>query len=69
MDGDVGVRVPWGVGRNDPSEPPGRDREGTAESSGERIREPRDTNRIGGTAEQGERATHREALTTKAQAV
>jgi len=56
MNGDLDVQVLRGVGGNDPSEPPGRDREGTAESSGERIREPRDTNSIGGAAEQGERA-------------
>jgi len=69
MGDDLGVRVPRGVGRNDPSEPQGGDREGTAESGGERARESRDTNRIGGTAEQGERAANREALTTKARAV
>jgi hypothetical protein len=69
MNDDLEVKVLRGVGRSDPSEPPGRDREETAESSGERIREPRNTNRIGGTAEQGERAAHREALTTKAQGV
>jgi hypothetical protein len=33
------------------------------------MRESRDTNRIEGTAEQGERAKSREALATKAQAV
>jgi len=69
MNDDLEVKVLRGAGRSDPSEPPGRDREGTAESSGERIREPRNTNRIGGTAEQGERAVHREALTTNAQVV
>ena len=69
MGDDLEVKVLREVGRNDPSEPPGADREGSAEGSGERIRGPRDTNRIGGNAEQGERAMRREALTTKAQAV
>jgi hypothetical protein len=69
MNGDLEVRVLRGVGRSDPSEPPGRDREGTVESSGERICESRNTNRIAGTTEQGERAAHREALTTNASAV
>jgi len=44
MNGDLEVQVLWEVRRSDPSEPPGR--EGTAESSEERICEPRDTNRI-----------------------
>jgi hypothetical protein len=69
MDDDLEVEVLRGVGRSDPSEPPGADREGSAEGSGERIRGPRDTNRIRGTAEQGERANDREALTTNVQAV
>jgi len=34
----------------------------------ERNREPMDKNQIGGVAEQGERAVHREALVIKAQA-
>jgi hypothetical protein len=34
----------------------------------ERNREPMDKNRIGGAAEQGERATYREAFVVKAQA-
>ena len=33
---DLEVKVLWEVGRNDPSEPQGADREGSAESSGER---------------------------------
>ena len=33
---DSEVKVLWEVGRNDPSEPQGADREGSAESSGER---------------------------------
>ena len=33
---DLEVEVLWEVGRNDPSEPQGADREGSAESSGER---------------------------------
>jgi hypothetical protein len=69
MAGDLGVKVPRRVGRSDPSEPQGRERERTAERSGERIRESTNRNRIVGTAEQGERACDREALTTKAQAV
>jgi len=36
MNIDLEVEVLWGVGRNDPSEPQGTDREGSAESSGER---------------------------------
>ena len=69
MNGDLGVEVPRGVGRSDPSEPQGGDREGTAERSGERICEPTNRNRIRGIVEQGERARNRKALTTKAQAV
>jgi len=33
---DLEVEVLWEVGRNDPSEPQGADREGSAERSGER---------------------------------
>jgi len=69
MGDDWEVRVLREAGRSDPSEPPGADREGSAAGSGERIRGPRDTNRIRGSAEQGERASNREALTTKAQAL
>ena len=69
MDDGLEVKVLWGVGRDDPSRPQGADREGSAEGSGERIRGPRDTNRIAGSAEQGERARDREALATKAQAL
>jgi len=36
MNIDLEVEVLWGVGRNNPSEPQGDDREGIAESSGER---------------------------------
>jgi hypothetical protein len=36
MNIDLEVEVLWGVGRNDPSEPQGADREWSAESSGER---------------------------------
>ena len=35
MNIDLEVKVLWEVGRNDPSEPQGDDREGIAESSGE----------------------------------
>jgi hypothetical protein len=35
MNIDLEVEVLWEVGRNDPSEPQGDDREGIAESSGE----------------------------------
>ena len=35
MNIDLEVEVLWGVGRNDPSEPQGTDREGSAERSGE----------------------------------
>lgn len=35
MNIDLEVQVLWEVGRNDPSEPQGADREGSAESSGE----------------------------------
>lgn len=69
MNDVLGVRVPRGVGRSDPSDPQGGDREETAERSGYRICESTNRNRIGGTVEQGERAESREALTTKAQAV
>ena len=69
MNTDLEVQVLRELGRKDSSEPPGADREGSAEGSGERIRGPRDTNRIAGSAEQGERARDREALTTKAQAL
>jgi hypothetical protein len=34
MNTDLEVKVLWGVGRNDPSEPQGEDREGFAERSG-----------------------------------
>jgi hypothetical protein len=40
-------------------------REGGAEGSGERNRQPTNRNRIGGDADQGERASDREALATK----
>ena len=36
MNIDLEVKVLWEVGRNDPSEPQGADREGSDESSGER---------------------------------
>ncbi|MDP9348570.1 MAG: hypothetical protein M3P24_05440, partial [Gemmatimonadota bacterium] len=68
MGDDVEVKVLRGVGRSDSSEPQGADREGSAERSGERTREPTNRNRIGGVAGQGERANDREALATKAQA-
>ena len=66
MTDDAGVKVPWGVDRDDPSEPQGElvpVREVGAERSGERIHESTNRNRIEGTAEQGERANDREALT------
>jgi hypothetical protein len=66
---DLEVRVLRRVGRSDPSEPQGVEGDRHAERSGERIRGLRDTNRVGGIGEQGERASDREALTTKAQAV
>jgi len=68
MNDGLGVEVPRGVGRSDPREPPGADREGSAESSGYRTCASRDTNRIRGGAEQGERASNRKALAIKAQA-
>ena len=69
MNDGLEVEVLRGVGRSDPSEPQGVNRERRAERSGERIRELTNRNRIGGIAEQGERANDREALTTNAQAV
>ncbi len=48
-----------------PSEPQGECPRGSAERSGERNREPTNRNRIGGGADQGERASDREALATK----
>ena len=64
MNDGLEVAVLRGVGRSDPSEPQGAHRERRAERSGERIRELTNRNRIGGIAEQGERANDREALTT-----
>ena len=62
---DLEVEVLSEVDRNDRSEPQGADREGSAERSGERSREPTNRNRIRGAADQGERANDREALATK----
>jgi hypothetical protein len=48
MNIDLEVEVLWEVGRNDASEPQGADREGSAESSGERDLRVTNRNRIGG---------------------
>jgi hypothetical protein len=65
---DLEVQVLWGVGRNDPSNPQGElvpIREGGAERSGSKTCGATNRNRIGGRADQGERARNREALATK----
>jgi hypothetical protein len=63
---DLEVKVLPEIGHNDRSEPQGRNREGPSGGSGERSRGPTYRNRIGGVAEQGERAGTREALVTEA---
>jgi len=55
------------VGHNDRSEPQGRKGDRPSGGSGERSRGPTNRNRIRGGVGQGERATDREALVTKAQ--
>ena len=62
---ELEVEVLRGLGHRDSREPQGRDREGTSEGSGERTDGPTNRNRIRGGADQGERATDREALVTK----
>src|SRR5437899_323346 len=71
MGTDQEVRVLRELGHRDPREPQGEPekgpvREGGAEGSGERTCGRTNRNRIGGDAEQGERADDREALVTKA---
>ena len=65
---DLEVKVHPRPGHRDRSEPQGRDREGPSGGSGERIRGPTNRNRIQGAADQGERASDREALVAKGQA-
>jgi hypothetical protein len=52
-------------GHRDRSEPQLREGDRPWEGSGERIRGPTNRNRIGGAADQGERAMNREALVAK----
>jgi hypothetical protein len=60
------VKVLWGTRSRGPRvKRKACDREVGAERSVERIRESTNRNRIGGVADQGERATDREALATK----
>jgi hypothetical protein len=66
MGAGLEVKVLRELGHRDSREPQGRDREGASEGSGERTGGPTNRNRIGGGVEQGERATDREALVTKA---
>jgi len=65
MGTDQEVKVLRGLGHRDPREPQGDAREGSAEGSGKRTGGPTNRNRIRGGADQGERATDREALVTK----
>src|SRR5678815_2866550 len=72
MSRDSEVKVLWGPGRRDPSEPQGEEagasrsgREAGAERSGERNRGSMNKSRIGGVGVRGERANDREALVTK----
>jgi len=62
------VRVLCRVGHSEASEAQLRKGDRAWGGSVERDRESRDTNRIGGDAEQGEQATGCEALVVKAQA-
>src|SRR5213594_4794832 len=59
------VKVLRELGHKDPREPQGDGRESGAEGSGERTCGPTNRNRIAGDADQGERASDREALVTK----
>jgi len=63
---DLEVKVLPKAGHGDRSEPQGRNREGSSGGSGERSRGPTNRNPIRGVAEQGERASNRKALVTKA---
>lgn len=65
MNTDLEVKVLWEVGRNDPSEPQGADREIRAERAGSETCGATYRNWIRGGADQGERAMDREALATK----
>ena len=68
MGADSEVQVLRELGHEDPREPQGDNREGVSGGSGERTDGPTNRNRIQGDADQGERATNREALVTKGQA-
>ena len=68
MGNTLEVKVLPRAGHSDRSEPQGREGDRASGGSGERNRGPTNRNRIGGGAEQGERAHDREALVTKAQA-
>jgi len=61
---DLEVKVLRGVGRNDPSELQGDNRESVAERSGRETCGATNRNRIRG-LDQGERAPDRDALVTK----
>ncbi len=64
------VKVLWGTWSQGPRvKRKACDREVAAERSVERNRESTNRNRIGGSAEQGERATDREAVATKGSGV
>ena len=66
MGTDQEVQVLWGTWSQGPrANRKASFREGGAEGSGERNRQPTNRNRIRGEANQGERATDREALATK----
>jgi hypothetical protein len=60
MGADLEVKVLRGLGHRDSREP-----QGASEGSGKRTDGPTNRKRIRGGAEQGERATDREALVTK----
>ncbi len=67
---DLEVKVLWGVGRNDPSEPQGADREGSAESSGERdlrgdVQKPDRRRRHSGRAGREPRSSRDQRVTRK----
>jgi hypothetical protein len=66
MGADLEVEVLRGLGHRDSREPQERNREGAFGGSGERTDGPTNRNRIRGDAEQGERATDRETVVTKA---
>jgi len=68
MSNTLEVEVLPRAGHSDRSEPQGREGDRASGGSGERNRGPTNRNRIGGDAEQGERARNREARVTKAQA-